>query len=92
MEQILLLWQCKYIVMDSQYIQNIISRTQAQKEANRLALIDLQDKLSAFKSQLYSFDNDLQETKTKFTEITAAVEADIRIKSMVPVNMHLVAS
>ncbi len=78
--------------MDSQYIQNIISRTQAQKEANRLALIDLQDKLSAFKSQLYSFDNDLQETKTKFTEITAAVEADIRIKSMVPVNMHLVAS
>ncbi len=78
--------------MDSQYIQNIISRTQAQKEANRLALIDLQDKLSAFKSQLYSFDNDLQETKTKFTEITAAVEADIRIKSMVSVNMHLVAS
>lgn len=78
--------------MDSQYIQNIISRTQAQKEANRLALIDLQDKLSAFKSQLYSFDNDLQETKTKFTEITVAVEADIRIKSMVPVNMHLVAS
>ncbi len=78
--------------MDSQYIQNIISRTQAQKEANRLALIDLQDKLSAFKSQLYSFDNDLQETKTKFTEITAAVEADIRIKNMVPVNMHLIAS
>ncbi len=78
--------------MDSQYIQNIISRTQAQKEANRLALLDLQDKLSAFKSQLYNFDNDLQETKTKFTEITALAEADSRIRTMLPVNMHLVAS
>ncbi|WP_342645624.1 hypothetical protein [Mucilaginibacter sp. CSA2-8R] len=78
--------------MDSQYIQNIISRTQAQKEANRLALLDLQSKLTAFKSQLYHFDTDLQETKMKFAELTADTVGDARVKTMLPVNMHLVAS
>jgi len=78
--------------MDNQYIQNIISRTKSQKEANRLALIDLQDKLSSFKDQLYSFDNDLQQTKIKFNEITGDTDTEIRIKPMVSANMRLIAS
>jgi predicted nucleic acid-binding Zn-ribbon protein len=94
MEQILLLSQCKHAVMDSQHIQNIISRTHAQREANRLALLDLQDKLSAFKNQLYHFNNDLQQAKMKFGELTAnaGISTDARVKTMMPVSMHLVAS
>jgi predicted nucleic acid-binding Zn-ribbon protein len=78
--------------MDSQYIQNIISRTKAQKEANRLALIDLQEKLSSFKNQLYNFDNDLHQTKIKFSEITGDTDTDVRIKPMMSANMRLIAS
>jgi len=78
--------------MDSQHIQNIISRAKEQKEANRLALLDLQDKLSDFKSQLHSFDNDLQKTKSKFNELTGSFNSDAVIKTMVPLNMRLAAS
>jgi predicted nucleic acid-binding Zn-ribbon protein len=78
--------------MDSQYIQNIISRTKAQKEANRLALIDLQEKLSSFKNQLYNFGNDLHQTKIKFSEITGDTDTEIRIKPMMSANMRLIAS
>jgi predicted nucleic acid-binding Zn-ribbon protein len=78
--------------MDSQHIQNIISRAKAQKEANRLAMLDLQDKLSDFKSQLYSFDSDLQKTKLKFNELTGDLNSDAVIKTMLPLNIRLAAS
>jgi predicted nucleic acid-binding Zn-ribbon protein len=78
--------------MDNEYIQSIISRTKAQKEANRKALIDLQDKLSSFKNQLYNFDNDLQQTKIKFSEITGDTDTETRIKPMMSANMRLIAS